>query len=49
MVLPFMFYFGSVAGRIVGDVFTGRNAETYRDRFLGQLPAKVYYNPGAGK
>mmetsp|Transcript_37495 Transcript_37495/g.104203 ORF Transcript_37495/g.104203 Transcript_37495/m.104203 type:complete len:164 (-) Transcript_37495:101-592(-) len=42
---PFMFYIGTFVGRAIGDVVTGRNAEFARDRFLGSLPAKVYYAP----
>mmetsp|Transcript_20673 Transcript_20673/g.47247 ORF Transcript_20673/g.47247 Transcript_20673/m.47247 type:complete len:111 (-) Transcript_20673:77-409(-) len=41
--VPFMFYFGTFVGRAVGDVITGRSAEFNRDRFLGSLPAKVYF------
>eukprot|EP00392_Amoebophrya_sp_AT5.2_P005084 g5093.t1 len=41
----FMAYAGSWVGRFAGDVLTGRNAETYRDRYLANLPAKMYYSP----
>eukprot|EP00420_Gonyaulax_spinifera_P036812 CAMPEP_0197884692 /NCGR_PEP_ID=MMETSP1439-20131203/11059_1 /TAXON_ID=66791 /ORGANISM="Gonyaulax spinifera, Strain CCMP409" /LENGTH=160 /DNA_ID=CAMNT_0043504431 /DNA_START=82 /DNA_END=564 /DNA_ORIENTATION=+ len=41
--VPFMFYFGTFVGRAIGDIVTGRNAEFARNRFLGSLPAKVYY------
>ncbi|CAE7377440.1 polr2a [Symbiodinium natans] len=44
VALPFIFYGGTFVGRVIGDIVTGRNAEFSRDRFLGQLPAKVYYN-----
>mmetsp|Transcript_82458 Transcript_82458/g.184113 ORF Transcript_82458/g.184113 Transcript_82458/m.184113 type:complete len:162 (-) Transcript_82458:245-730(-) len=40
---PFILYAGTFVGRMVGDVVTGRNGEFERDRFLGALPAKVYY------
>merc|ERR1712194_793115 len=40
---PFIFYLGTFVGRAVGDICTCRNAEFGRDRFLGSLPAKVYY------
>merc|ERR1719231_769757 len=43
VALPFVFYGGTFVGRALGDVFTGRNAEYARDRFLGSLPAKVYF------
>merc|ERR1712060_527660 len=43
VALPFIFYGGTFVGRVLGDVFTGRNAEFARDRFLAALPAKVYY------
>eukprot|EP00401_Gymnodinium_catenatum_P070067 CAMPEP_0117497112 /NCGR_PEP_ID=MMETSP0784-20121206/21009_1 /TAXON_ID=39447 /ORGANISM="" /LENGTH=162 /DNA_ID=CAMNT_0005292113 /DNA_START=78 /DNA_END=566 /DNA_ORIENTATION=- len=43
IALPFVFYGGTFVGRVVGDILTGRNAEYARDRFLGSLPAKVYY------
>merc|ERR1719388_809352 len=42
VALPFIFYGGTFIGRMIGDICTGRNAEYARDRFLGQLPAKVY-------
>mmetsp|Transcript_133508 Transcript_133508/g.259956 ORF Transcript_133508/g.259956 Transcript_133508/m.259956 type:complete len:163 (-) Transcript_133508:90-578(-) len=42
LAIPFFFYFGTFAGRMIGDVVTSRNAEFARDRFLGSLPAKVY-------
>jgi len=45
VALPFIFYGGTFVGRWVGDILTGRNAEFIRDRFLGQLPAKVYWAP----
>mmetsp|Transcript_19588 Transcript_19588/g.39896 ORF Transcript_19588/g.39896 Transcript_19588/m.39896 type:complete len:162 (-) Transcript_19588:69-554(-) len=45
LAAPFMLYFGTFVGRAVGDVCTGRNAEFERDRFLGSLPAKIYYAP----
>merc|ERR1712070_876246 len=44
VALPFILYGGTFVGRVVGDMCTGRNAEFGRDRFLGALPAKVYYN-----
>mmetsp|Transcript_30322 Transcript_30322/g.94131 ORF Transcript_30322/g.94131 Transcript_30322/m.94131 type:complete len:162 (-) Transcript_30322:117-602(-) len=44
LTAPFLFYFGTFVGRAVGDIVTGRNAEFDRDRFLGSLPAKVYYS-----
>mmetsp|Transcript_110824 Transcript_110824/g.292656 ORF Transcript_110824/g.292656 Transcript_110824/m.292656 type:complete len:162 (-) Transcript_110824:87-572(-) len=47
VALPFIFYGGTFVGRWVGDIITGRNAEFSRDRFLGQLPAKVYFSPEA--
>mmetsp|Transcript_60202 Transcript_60202/g.113622 ORF Transcript_60202/g.113622 Transcript_60202/m.113622 type:complete len:161 (-) Transcript_60202:68-550(-) len=47
MAIPFLFYGGTFVGRALGDVITFRNAEYGRDRFLGQLPAKVYYTPPA--
>eukprot|EP00932_Pfiesteria_piscicida_P006611 SRR837773.1656.p2 GENE.SRR837773.1656~~SRR837773.1656.p2 ORF type:complete len:164 (-),score=56.68 SRR837773.1656:93-536(-) len=43
VVLPFLFYGGTFVGRAVGDIVTRRNGEFARDRFLGQLPAKVYF------
>uniref|UniRef100_A0A7S1AQ62 Uncharacterized protein n=1 Tax=Noctiluca scintillans TaxID=2966 RepID=A0A7S1AQ62_NOCSC len=43
LALPFVFYGGTFVGRAIGDIVTGRNAEFVRDRFLGQLPAKVYF------
>merc|ERR1711920_132632 len=42
LATPFLFYLGTFAGRAVGDIVTGRNAEFGRDRFLGSLPGKVY-------
>lgn len=48
VALPFIFYGGTFVGRWFGDIVTGRNAEFLRDRFLGQLPAKVYWAPPAG-
>uniref|UniRef100_A0A7S1MR15 Transmembrane protein n=1 Tax=Alexandrium catenella TaxID=2925 RepID=A0A7S1MR15_ALECA len=45
LAAPFLFYFGTFVGRMVGDVVTGRNGEFERDRFLGSLPGKVYYAP----
>ena len=42
-------YAGSFAGRWVGDILTGRNKEFGRDRFLGEMPAKVYYKEGEGE
>ena len=39
-------YAGSWVGRVAGDMLQCRNMETYRDRFLAELPAKVYYNNG---
>merc|ERR550537_591556 len=47
IALPFIFYGGTFFGRIIGDVVTGRNSEYGRDRFLGQLPAKIYYTGSA--
>eukprot|EP00448_Togula_jolla_P036568 CAMPEP_0170624854 /NCGR_PEP_ID=MMETSP0224-20130122/30452_1 /TAXON_ID=285029 /ORGANISM="Togula jolla, Strain CCCM 725" /LENGTH=162 /DNA_ID=CAMNT_0010951399 /DNA_START=71 /DNA_END=559 /DNA_ORIENTATION=+ len=47
VALPFVFYGGTFVGRVLGDIITGRNAEYARDRFLGQLPAKIYYAPPA--
>merc|ERR1711988_1497379 len=44
ITLPFVFYGMTFVGRVVGDIATGRNAEYVRDRFLGQLPGKVYFN-----
>eukprot|EP00440_Ansanella_granifera_P067712 gb/GFBE01073453.1/.p1 GENE.gb/GFBE01073453.1/~~gb/GFBE01073453.1/.p1 ORF type:complete len:161 (+),score=43.17 gb/GFBE01073453.1/:1-483(+) len=44
VALPFIFYGGTFIGRAIGDIVTGRNAEFGRDRFLGSLPAKVYYS-----
>merc|ERR1712003_490162 len=32
--IPFLAYAGAWVGRSIGDVFTGRASETYRDRFL---------------
>jgi len=43
ITVPFLAYAGSFAGRWVGDILTGRNKEFGRDRFLGEMPAKVYY------
>merc|ERR1712232_812079 len=43
IALPFIFYGGTFVGRVVGDILTGRNAEYGRERFLGRLPAKVYF------
>merc|ERR1712060_309797 len=43
LTVPLLAYAGSWVGRAVGDVMTGRNAEFKRDRFLGSLPAHVYY------
>lgn len=45
MVPLCMAYAGSWVGRFAGDIVTGRNAETYRDRYLANLPAKMYYSP----
>merc|ERR1712039_439650 len=42
LATPFLFYLGTFAGRAVGDIVTGRNAEFGRDRFLASLPGKVY-------
>merc|ERR1719329_2086998 len=42
--VPFIFYGMTFVGRYLGDIATGRNAEYGRDRFLGSLPGKVYYN-----
>mmetsp|Transcript_27625 Transcript_27625/g.73364 ORF Transcript_27625/g.73364 Transcript_27625/m.73364 type:complete len:163 (+) Transcript_27625:78-566(+) len=47
VALPFIFYGGTFVGRVVGDIFTGRNAEFARDRFLASLPAKIYYSPAS--
>eukprot|EP00931_Biecheleriopsis_adriatica_P059594 TRINITY_DN3567_c0_g1_i5.p1 TRINITY_DN3567_c0_g1~~TRINITY_DN3567_c0_g1_i5.p1 ORF type:complete len:161 (+),score=37.13 TRINITY_DN3567_c0_g1_i5:74-556(+) len=47
IALPFIFYAGTFFGRVLGDVVTGRNAEYNRDRFLGSLPAKVYFSSSA--
>merc|ERR1719174_3454034 len=44
VALPFVFYGMTFAGRWLGDIVTGRNAEYARDRFLGSLPGKVYFN-----
>eukprot|EP00933_Yihiella_yeosuensis_P077884 TRINITY_DN8883_c0_g2_i1.p1 TRINITY_DN8883_c0_g2~~TRINITY_DN8883_c0_g2_i1.p1 ORF type:complete len:159 (-),score=35.43 TRINITY_DN8883_c0_g2_i1:295-771(-) len=44
VALPFIFYAGTFVGRAVGDIVTGRNSEFARDKFLGSLPGKVYYN-----
>merc|ERR1712097_236503 len=49
IALPFLFYGGTWIGRFAGDVVTGRNAEYVRDRFLGQLPGKVFYHPQSTK
>lgn len=46
IAVPFLAYAGSWVGRVAGDMWQVRNGETYRDRFLGNLPAKVYYNNG---
>ena len=43
LAIPFLFYAGTFAGRVVGDIVTGKNSEFARDTFLGSLPAKVYY------
>merc|ERR1712183_672863 len=43
IALPFLFYGGTFFGRFIGDIVTGRNAEFTRDRFLGELPARVYF------
>eukprot|EP00747_Dinoflagellata_sp_TGD_P161951 gnl/TRDRNA2_/TRDRNA2_179015_c0_seq1.p1 gnl/TRDRNA2_/TRDRNA2_179015_c0~~gnl/TRDRNA2_/TRDRNA2_179015_c0_seq1.p1 ORF type:complete len:164 (+),score=31.00 gnl/TRDRNA2_/TRDRNA2_179015_c0_seq1:57-548(+) len=45
--VPFIFYGGTFVGRWVGDIICNRNAEFGRDRFLGELPGKVYYVPPA--
>mmetsp|Transcript_101288 Transcript_101288/g.160153 ORF Transcript_101288/g.160153 Transcript_101288/m.160153 type:complete len:160 (-) Transcript_101288:126-605(-) len=45
IALPFIFYGMTFVGRYMGDAIVGRNAEYGRDRFLGELPGKVYYNP----
>mmetsp|Transcript_9311 Transcript_9311/g.21386 ORF Transcript_9311/g.21386 Transcript_9311/m.21386 type:complete len:163 (+) Transcript_9311:86-574(+) len=47
VALPFIFYGGTFVGRVIGDIFTGRNAEFARDRFLASLPAKIYYAPSS--
>merc|ERR1719424_2759119 len=44
ITLPFIFYGMTFVGRYLGDIVTGRNAEYGRDRFLGSLPGKVYFN-----
>jgi len=44
IAMPFLFYAGTWFGRYVGDIATGRNAEFARDRFLGQLPARVHFS-----
>merc|ERR1712137_844744 len=44
IAFPFLFYLGTFAGRVVGGVVTGKNAEYGRDQFLGKLPAKVLYS-----
>jgi len=46
ITLPFLFYGMTFVGRYLGDIMTGRNAEFGRDRFLGSLPGKTYYNAG---
>ncbi|PHJ15698.1 integral membrane duf56 family protein [Cystoisospora suis] len=43
ILLPFTAYGGSWIGRWVGDGLTGRWSEWGRDRALGQLPARVYF------
>mmetsp|Transcript_114166 Transcript_114166/g.180252 ORF Transcript_114166/g.180252 Transcript_114166/m.180252 type:complete len:160 (-) Transcript_114166:176-655(-) len=45
IALPFIFYGMTFVGRYMGDAIVGRNAEYGRDRFLGELPGKVYYTP----
>ena len=47
IAIPFVFYGGTFVGRVVGDIITGRNAEYARDRFLGELPGKVYFSGDA--
>lgn len=42
--VPLMAYVGCCVGRVFGDIVTGRTGETYRDRQLAELPAKVYLN-----
>lgn len=46
MFVPLIAYAGSWVGRFVGDIATGRNGETYRERYLATLPAKIYYPGG---
>merc|ERR1719253_452026 len=43
VTLPFIFYGMTFVGRWVGDIATGRNGEYGRDRFLGSLPGKTYF------
>ena len=40
LAFPFLFYLGTFAGRMVGGIVTGTNAEYGRDKFLGTLPAE---------
>merc|ERR1719329_1975700 len=42
LAFPFLFYLGTFAGRMVGGIAAGTNAEYGRDKFLGTLPAKVF-------
>jgi len=44
ITIPFLAYGGSIFGRCLGDWATGRWQEYKRNRFLGDLPAKCYYN-----
>ena len=44
IVLPFMAYAGVWVGKVVGDLVTGRVWEQDRERILGSLPAKVYFD-----
>lgn len=46
VLIPFLGYAGACIGRAVGDVVTGKNGATYRETFLGSLPARVYYGGG---
>lgn len=44
--IPFLAYAGGWVGRCLGDLLQSRHQEHYRERFLGSLPAHVYYKGG---
>lgn len=45
-IMAAMTYVGACVGRACGDILSGRNGETYRDRYLANLPATIYYPGG---